>query len=124
MEFTQIVECTKNGLTMPKISSQSEQLAYLTVTCILDGFRNRTINGAQAKNQKEQAEQLFTTARKEEAARRSVWKNQQENLLKTEEILHTVNHELNKPVPDKDKAISLLGQAVYLLTGTKITEGK
>lgn len=96
----------------------------MTVTCILDGFRNRTINGTQAKKQKEQAEQLFIFAKQEEAARRSAWKNQQENLLKTEEILHTVNHELNKPVPDKDKTISLLGQAVYLLTGTKITEGK
>lgn len=82
MEFTQIVEYAKNGLTMPKISSQSEQLAYLTVTCVLDGFRNRTINGDQAKNQKEQAEQLFILAKQEEAARRSVWKNQQENLRK------------------------------------------
>ncbi len=124
MEFSQIIEYAKNGLTMPKISSQAEQLAYLTVSCILDGFRNRTINGTQAKNQKEQAQQLFTAAKQEEAARRAVWKNQQENLLKTEEILHTVNHELNKPVPDKDKAVSLLGQAVFLLTGTKITEGK
>lgn len=82
MEFSEIVEYAKNGLTMPKISSQSEQLAYLTVTCVLDGFRNRTINGTQAKKQKEQAEQLFAAARQEEAARRSAWKNQQENLRK------------------------------------------
>lgn len=83
MEFSQIIEYAKNGLTMPKVSSQAEQLAYLTVICILDGFRNRTINGTQAKNQKEQAQQLFTAAKQEEAARRAVWKNQQENLQKT-----------------------------------------
>ena len=58
MEFSEIVEYAKSGLELPKISSQSEHLAYLTVICILEAFRNRTINGAQAKNQKEKAEQL------------------------------------------------------------------
>ena len=69
MEFSEIVEYAKSGLELPKISSQSEHLAYLTVICILEAFRNRTINGTQAKNQREKAEQLFHDARKQEADR-------------------------------------------------------
>lgn len=120
MEFSDIVEYAKNGLDMPKISSQSEHLAYLTVICILDEFRNRTINGSQAKNQKDKAEQLFNDARKQEANRLMVYRTYQQNTLKVEEILHEINKELGKQEADKDKIIDLSLRALEALTSTKL----
>lgn len=119
MEFSDIVEYAKNGLDMPKISSQSEHLAYLTVICILEAFRNRTINGAQAKNQKEKAEQLFHDARKQEADRLMVYRAYQQNTQKVEELLHEINKELGKQEADKDKIIDLSLHALEVLTGVK-----
>lgn len=119
MEFSEIVEYAKSGLDMPKISSQSEHLAYLTVICILDEFRNRTINGSQAKNQKDKAEQLFNDARKQEADRLMVYRTYQQNTLKVEEILHEINKELSKQEADKGKVIDLSLYALEVLTGVK-----
>lgn len=39
MDFISIVEYAKNGSTMPKTSSQSEQLAYTTITGILGNWK-------------------------------------------------------------------------------------
>lgn len=119
MEFSDIVEYAKNGLDMPKISSQSEHLAYLTVICILDEFRNRTINGSQAKNQKDKAEQLFNDARKQEADRLMVYRTYQQNTLKVEEILHEINKELRNQEADKGRVIDLSLRALEVLTGVK-----
>lgn len=119
MEFSEIVEYAKSGLKLPKISSQSEHLAYLTVICILDEFRNRTINGSQAKNQKDKAEQLFNDARKQEADRLMVYRTYQQNTLKVEEILHEINKELSKQEADKGKVIDLSLYALEVLTGVK-----
>ena len=124
MEFSDIVEYAKNGLDMPKISSQSEHLAYLTVICILDEFRNRTINGSQAKNQKDKAEQLFNDARKQEADRLTVYQTYQQNTLKVEEILHEINKELSKQEADKDKIIDLSLRALEVLTNTKLNRSR
>lgn len=124
MEFSDIVEYAKNGLDMPKISSQSEHLAYLTVICILDEFRNRTINGSQAKNQKDKAEQLFLAAKKEEANRLMVYRTYQQNTLKVEEILHEINKELSKQEADKDKIIDLSLRALEVLTNTKLNRSR
>lgn len=124
MEFSDIVEYAKNGLDMPKISSQSEHLAYLTVICILDEFRNRTINGSQAKNQKDKAEQLFNDARKQEANRLTVYQTYQQNTLKVEEILHEINKELSKQEADKDKIIDLSLRALEVLTNTKLNRSR
>lgn len=124
MEFSDIVEYAKNGLDMPKISSQSEHLAYLTVICILDEFRNRTINGSQAKNQKDKAEQLFNDARKQEANRLMVYRTYQQNTLKVEEILHEINKELSKQEADKDKIIDLSLRALEVLTNTKLNRSR
>lgn len=120
MEFSEIVEYAKSGLELPKISSQSEHLAYLTVICILDEFRNRTINGAQAKNQKDKAEQLFNDARKQEADRLMVYRIYQQNTLKVEEIMHEINKELSRQEADKDKIIDLSLRALEVLTNTKL----
>lgn len=122
MEFSEIVEYAKSGLELPKISSQSEHLAYLTVICILEAFRNRTINGTQAKNQKEKAEQLFHDARKQEADRLMVYRTYQQNTLKVEEIMHEINKELGKQEADKDKIIDLSLRALEVLTGVKFKE--
>lgn len=119
MEFSEIVEYAKSGLKLPKISSQSEHLAYLTVICILEEFRNRTINGAQAKNQKEKAEQLFHDARKQEADRLMVYRIYQQNTLKVEELLHEINKELRNQETDKGRVIDLSLHALEVLTGVK-----
>ena len=119
MEFSDIVEYAKNGLELPKISSQSEHLAYLTVICILEAFRNRTINGAQAKNQKEKAEQLFHDARKQEADRLMVYRAYQQNTLKVEELLHEINKELRNQEADKGKLLVFCLRALEVLTGVK-----
>lgn len=119
MEFSEIVEYAKSGLDMPKISSQSEHLAYLTVICILDEFRNRTINGSQAKNQKDKAEQLFNDARKQEADRLMVYRIYQQNTLKVEELLHEINKELRNQETDKGRVIDLSLRALEVLTGVK-----
>lgn len=119
MEFSEIVEYAKSGLELPKISSQSEHLAYLTVICILEAFRNRTINGAQAKNQKEKAEQLFHDARKQEADRLMVYRAYQQNTLKVEELLHEINKEFRNQEADKGKLLVFCLRALEVLTGVK-----
>lgn len=119
MEFSEIVEYAKSGLELPKISSQSEHLAYLTVICILEAFRNRTINGAQAKNQKEKAEQLFHDARKKEADRLMVYRAYQQNTLKVEELLHEINKEFRNQEADKGKLLVFCLRALEVLTGVK-----
>lgn len=124
MEFSEILEYAKSGLELPKISSQSEHLAYLTVICILDEFRNRTINGSQAKNQKDKAEQLFNDAREQEADRLTVYRTYQQNTLKVEEILHEINKELGKQEADKDKIIDLSLRALEVLTNTKLNRSR
>lgn len=124
MEFSEIVEYVKSGLELPKISSQSEHLAYLTVICILEAFRNRTINGAQAKNQKEKAEQLFHDARKQEADRLMVYQTYQQNILKVEEILHEINKEFSNQEADKGKIIDLSLRALEVLTNIKLNRSR
>lgn len=124
MEFSEIVEYAKNGLELPKISSQSEHLAYLTVICILEAFRNRTINGTQAKNQKEKAEQLFYDARKQEADRLMVYRIYQQNTLKVEELLHEINKEFRNQEADKDKIIDLSLRALEVLTNIKLNRSR
>lgn len=124
MEFSEIVEYAKSGLELPEISSQSEHLAYLTVICILEAFRNRTINGAQAKNQKEKAEQLFHDARKQEADRLMVYQTYQQNILKVEEILHEINKEFSNQEADKDKIIDLSLRALEVLTNIKLNRSR
>lgn len=119
MEFSEIVEYVKSGLELPKISSQSEHLAYLTVICILEAFRNRTINGTQAKNQKEKAEQLFHDARKQETDRLMVYRTYQQNTLKVEELLHEINKEFRNQEADKGRVIDLSLHALEVLTGVK-----
>lgn len=119
MEFSEIVEYAKSGLELAKISSQSEHLAYLTVICILEAFRNRTINGSQAKNQKDKAEQLFNDARKQEADRLMVYRIYQQNTLKVEELLHEINKELRNQEADKGRVIDLSLHALEVLTGVK-----
>lgn len=119
MEFSEIVEYAKSGLELPKISSQSEHLAYLTVICILEAFRNRTINGSQAKNQKDKAEQLFHDAREQETDRLTVYRAYQQNTLKVEELLHEINKELRNQEADKDKLLVFCLRALEVLTGVK-----
>lgn len=124
MEFSEIVEYAKSGLELPKISSQSEHLAYLTVICILEAFRNRTINGSQAKNQKDKAEQLFHDAREQETDRLMVYRAYQQNTLKVEELLHEINKELRNQEADKGRALDLSLRALEVLTNTKLRRSR
>ena len=59
MDFISIVEYAKNGSTMPKISSQSEQLAYTTITGILGNWKLGLVTNRRALEEKERAERLL-----------------------------------------------------------------
>ena len=64
MDFISIVEYAKNGSTMPKISSQSEQLAYTTITGILGNWKLGLVTNRRALEEKERAERLFEDAKR------------------------------------------------------------
>lgn len=120
MDFISIVEYAKNGSTMPKISSQSEQLAYATVSMILGNWKLGVVTSHRALEEKERAERLFEEAKREEEFRRKILRDYQRNLLRVEEQIHTINHMIQTENPDKDAIIRELVDIVDKLTGTKI----
>ena len=120
MDFLSIVEYAKNGSTMPKISSQSEQLAYATVSMILGNWKLGVVTSHRALEEKERAERLFEEAKREEEFRRKILRDYQRNLLRVEEQIHTINHMIQTENPDKDAIIRELVDIVDKLTGTKI----
>ena len=120
MDFISIVEYAKNGSTMPKISSQSEQLAYTTITGILGNWKLGLVTNHRALEEKERAERLFEEAKREEEFRRKILRDYQRNLLRVEEQIHTINHMIQTENPDKDAIIRELVDIVDKLTGTKI----
>ena len=120
MDFPSIVEYAKNGSTMPKISSQSELLAYTTIIGILGNWKLGLVTNHRALEEKERAERLFEEAKLEEKRRREILKTYQQNLLKVECQIHTVNHIIQTKDPDKDAIIRELVSIVEELTGTRI----
>ena len=124
MDFISIVEYAKNGSTMPKISSQSEQLAYTTVMGILGNWKLGLVTSHRALEEKKRAETLFEEAKREEERRREILKNYQQNLMRVECQIHTVNHIMQTKSPDKDAVIRGLVDIVEELTGTRIKIGE
>lgn len=120
MDFPSIVEYAKNGSDMPKISSQSEQLAYTTIIGILGNWKLGLVTNHRALEEKERAERLFIDAKREEEFRRKVLRTYQQNLLKVECQIHTVNHIIQTKDPDKDAIIRELVSIVEELTRARI----
>ncbi len=120
MDFLSIVEYAKNGSDMPKISSQSELLAYTTIIGILGNWKLGLVTNHRALEEKERAERLFDEAKLEEKRRREILKTYQQNLVKVEHQIHTVNHIIQTKDPDKDAIIRELVSIVEELTGTRI----
>lgn len=120
MDFSSIVEYAKNGSAMPKISSQSEQLAYTTIIGILGNWKLGLVTNHRALEEKERAERLFDEAKLEEKRRREILKTYQQNLVKVEHQIHTVNHMIQTKNSDKDAIIRELISIVEELTGTRI----
>ena len=120
MDFPSIVEYAKNGSAMPKISSQSEQLAYTTITEILGSWKLGLVTSHRALEEKKRAERLFEEAKLEEKRRREMLRTYQQNLVKVEHQIHTVNHIIQTKDPDKDAIIRELVSIVEELTGTRI----
>lgn len=120
MDFPSIVEYAKNGSAMPKISSQSEQLAYTTIIGILGNWKLGLVTNHRALEEKERAERLFDEAKLEEKRRREILKTYQQNLVKVEHQIHTVNHMIQTKNSDKDAIIRELISIVEELTGTRI----
>ena len=105
---------------MPKISSQSELLAYTTIIGILGNWKLGLVTNHRALEEKERAERLFDEAKLEEKRRREILKTYQQNLVKVEHQIHTVNHIIQTKDPDKDAIIRELVSIVEELTGTRI----
>lgn len=59
MDFLSIVEYAKNGSTMPKISSQSEQLAYTTIAGILGNWKLGLVTNHRALEEKRKGRTPF-----------------------------------------------------------------
>ena len=120
MDFPSIVEYAKNGSDMPKISSQSEQLAYSTITEILGSWKLGLVTSHCALEEKKRAERLFEEAKLEEKRRREILRAYQQNLIKVEHQIHIVNHMIQIKDSDKDAIIRELISIVEELTGTRI----
>ena len=119
MDFLSIVEYAKNGSTMPKISSQSEQLAYATVSMILGNWKLGVVTSHRALEEKERAERLFTDAKREESQRFKIYQIYNRNMIRAGELICEARKENHSPNADKDKVIALLMEAVERMGGIK-----
>lgn len=119
MDFLSIVEYAKNGSTMPKISSQSEQLAYTTIAGILGNWKLGLVTNHRALEEKERAERLFTDAKREENQRFKIYQIYNRNMVRAGELICAARKENHSPNADKDKVIALLMEAVERMGGLK-----
>lgn len=119
MDFLSIVEYAKNGLTMPKISSQSEQLAYATISMILGNWKMGLVTSHRALEEKERAERLFEEAKREENRRFKIYQTYNQNMVRAGELICAARKEYHSPNADKDKVIALLTEAVERMGGLK-----
>ena len=119
MDFISIVEYAKNGSTMPKISSQSEQLAYTTITGILGNWKLGLVTNRRALEEKERAERLFEDAKREENQRFKIYQIYNQNMIRAGELICAARKENHSPNADKDKVIALLMEAVERMGGLK-----
>lgn len=119
MDFLSIVECVKNGSTMPKNSTQSEQMAYITIAGILQNWKLGLVTSHRALEEKERAKRLFEDAKREEKQRFKIYQIYNQNMIRAGELICAARKENKSPNADKDKVIALLMEAVERMGGLK-----
>lgn len=119
MDFLSIVECVKNGSTMPKNSTQSEQMAYITIAGILQNWKLGLVTSHRALEEKERAKRLFEDAKREEKQRFKIYQIYNQNMIRAGELICAARKENHSSNADKDKVIALLMEAVERMGGLK-----
>lgn len=120
MTFLELTEYAKNGMMMPILGHQSEQLAYLTLVSILRTYRDGLLTAQQAREQRDRAEKLFDQAKQEENDRLRVYRTYQNNMRRVEEDVSRVNRMMADESGDHRALVDILVGIVERLVNVKI----
>lgn len=120
MTFPELTEYAKNGMIEPNFNCQSEQLAYLTLVCILRAYRDGLLTAQQAREQRDRAEKLFGQAKQEENDRLNVYRAYQDNMRKVEEDISRVNRMVADGSGDHRALVDMLVGIVERLVNVKL----
>lgn len=104
---------------MPKNSTQSEQMAYITIAGILQNWKLGLVTSHRALEEKERAKRLFEDAKREEKQRFKIYQIYNQNMIRAGELICAARKENHSPNADKDKVIALLMEAVERMGGLK-----
>ena len=110
MTFEEVLELAKYGLGKPNFTYQSEQLLWLTLRNLLNGYRNQLIPRDEVLEQKEQAQKLFERSRLEEQQRLEVYRKHQKDMKLCGELLFELNHALKEEPQDREKILRLMAR--------------
>lgn len=120
MTFLELTEYAKNGMMMPILGHQSEQLAYLTLVSILRAYRDGLLTAQQAREQRDRAKKLFDQAKQEENDRLRVYRTYQNNMRRVEEDVSRVNRMMADESGDHRALVDILVGIVERLVNVKI----
>lgn len=120
MTFLELTEYAKNGMMMPILGHQSEQLAYLTLVSILRAYRDGLLTAQQAREQRDRAKKLFDQAKQEENDRLRVYRTYQNNMRRVEEDVSRVNRMMADESGDYRALVDILVGIVERLVNVKI----
>lgn len=120
MTFLELTEYAKNGMMMPILGHQSEQLAYLTLVSILRAYRDGLLTAQQAREQRDRTKKLFDQAKQEENDRLRVYQTYQNNMRRVEEDVSRVNRMMADESGDHRALVDILVGIVERLVNVKI----
>lgn len=120
MTFLQLTEYAKNGMMMPILGHQSEQLAYLTLVSILRAYRDGLLTAQQAREQRDRTKKLFDQAKQEENDRLRVYQTYQNNMRRVEEDVSRVNRMMADESGNHRALVDILVGIVERLVNVKI----
>lgn len=120
MTFLELTEYAKNGMMMPILGHQSEQLAYLTLVSILRAYRDGLLTAQQAREQRDRTKKLFDQAKQEENDRLRVYRTYQNNMRRVEEDVSRVNRMMADESGDHRALVDILVGIVERLVNVKI----
>lgn len=120
MTFLELTEYAKNGMMMPILGHQSEQLAYLTLVSILRAYRDGLLTAQQAREQRDRTKKLFDQAKQEENDRLRVYRTYQNNMRRVEEDVSRVNRMIADESGDHRALVDMLVGIVERLVNVKI----
>lgn len=120
MTFLELTEYAKNGMMMPILGHQPEQLAYLTLVSILRAYRDGLLTAQQAREQRDRAKKLFDQAKQEENDRLRVYRTYQNNMRRVEEDVSRVNRMMADESGDHRALVDILVGIVERLVNVKM----